>query len=445
MPRLLLGVVYRTAERQSPRSEAARALARAAAARVPGARRPPDPQLQLGFMNYDLPGLKPMEQLGMNQLQLMQMVPVAGKLGLSGGVAQAQANAQGFRARDVSWEVRTQAAAAFYDLYQTDQSLEVARQTRRLLEDIARIAETMYRVGEGRQADVLRARVEIARMTEDIVRMEAMRAGQAARLKAVLNAPEDAAVPPPALPDFPTDVPDLDTLLAWARAGRPMLKAGEEEVAAADKAARLARREIWPDLQVGMQYGQRSGAPGMSTDRMGSLMLGASVPIFARSRQLQMRQEAAAMRAMAAADLTAMWADTRGRVAEMRADLARARNLIVLYRTTVLPQARATVQSALAAYRVGSVPFMTLLDDQMTVNRYRQELYALEADQGTAWAELEMLLGRELLDADRLAPVLASDAAPGPAAGAAASPADSARVPTSPEPRPTPRRAGAPR
>ena len=110
---LLLGAVYRTAERQSPRSEAARALARAAFARVPGARRPPDPQLQLGFMNYDLPGLKPMDQLGMNQLQLMQMVPVAGKLGLSGDVAGAQASAQAFRARDVSWEVRTRAAAAF--------------------------------------------------------------------------------------------------------------------------------------------------------------------------------------------------------------------------------------------------------------------------------------------------------------------------------------------
>jgi outer membrane protein TolC len=69
-----------------------------------------------------------------------------------------------------------------------------------------------------------------------------------------------------------------------------------------------------------------------------------------------------------------------------------------LYQTTVLPQAEATVASALAAYRVGSVDFMTLLDDRMTVNKYRQELYTLDADQGKAWAELEMLTGRELID-----------------------------------------------
>jgi len=46
------------------------------------------------------------------------------------------------------------------------------------------------------------------------------------------------------------------------------------------------------------------------------------------------------------------------------------------------------------------VTLMTLLDNQMTVNRYRQELFALDAEAGTAIAELEMLVGRELIDAN---------------------------------------------
>ena len=109
------------------------------------------------------------------------------------------------------------------------------------------------------------------------------------------------------------------------------------------------------------------------------------------------------MREMAAADLTAMRADTRGRVTEAYANLVRARNLAALYRTTILPQAEATVSSALAAYRVGSVDFMTLLDSRMTVNTYLQELLALDAEQGKVWAELEMLTGRELFDANATA------------------------------------------
>ena len=44
----------------------------------PGASRPPDPQFQLGSMNFALPRLALMPVLGMNQLKLMQMLPLGG-------------------------------------------------------------------------------------------------------------------------------------------------------------------------------------------------------------------------------------------------------------------------------------------------------------------------------------------------------------------------------
>ena len=65
----------------------------------------------------------------------------------------------------------------------------------------------------------------------------------------------------------------------------------------------------------------------MGTERMGSLMFGASLPLFARDRQFKMREEAAAMKLMAQADLAAMRAETRGKIGEAYAALTRARNL----------------------------------------------------------------------------------------------------------------------
>ena len=44
---------------------------------VSGTRRPPDPALQFGFMNYSLPNVAPMPTIGMPQLQLVQMIPLA--------------------------------------------------------------------------------------------------------------------------------------------------------------------------------------------------------------------------------------------------------------------------------------------------------------------------------------------------------------------------------
>ena len=405
-PTMRLGDVYQAVLLRNPSGLAARSLADATQARVPAASLPPDPQLQLAFMNYSVPGLRPMDPLGMTQLQLMQMVPTAGKLGLSGRIAAAQAAAERERVAETDWGLRSLAAMAYYEVYEAEQSVAIATETRRLLQDIERIAATMYEVGEGRQADVLRSQVEIARMTEEITRMEAMRVAAAARLNALLDQPLETPVATALLPRYPSDLPMVDSVAAISSRNRPMIRAGQEEVRAAEAMVGLARRELIPDLVVGVQYGQRSAE--MGTERMGSLMLGASLPIFAGRRQLRMRDEAAAMRAMAEADLQYMRADTRGKVGEAHAMLTRARNLARLYVTTVLPQAEASVASALAAYRVGQVDFMALLDNRMTVNSYRQELVALQAEEGRAWAEMEMLVGRELFDPNTVSLATAS-------------------------------------
>lgn len=106
------------------------------------------------------------------------------------------------------------------------------------------------------------------------------------------------------------------------------------------------------------------------------------------------------MREMAEADLGAMEADTRGRVAELVAGVTRAQSLTRLYRNTVIPQSEATEASSESAYRAGSVNFMTLLEAAMTVNRYRQELFRMEAELGQAIAELEMMTGTQLMNPD---------------------------------------------
>ena len=391
-----LADVYRQAD-ASPRIKAATALAEAARARVASAKLPPDPELQLGFMNRELPSLAPMDPLGMTQIQLMQMLPLGGKLRLAGRIAEGNADAAKARATEARWDVRARAAMEFYDLYAVQSQLTIARETRRLVQDIAKVSQSMYSVGEGKQSDALRAQVELARMTEEITRMESMRLSMWARLTATLNLPPSGStIVTATAPIIPDTLPPLELLMTEAELTRPMVIAGEKELASATAQERLAKKEIWPDLQIGVQYGWRSGE--MGKERMGSLMLGASLPVYARSRQLRMREEASAMRRMSVADLETMRAETRGRMAELYADYTKARNLRALYRTTVLPQAEATVTASFAAYRVGDVNLMTLLDNQMTVNRYRQELITLDAEQGKAIAEIEMLLGRSLFD-----------------------------------------------
>jgi len=162
-------------------------------------------------------------------------------------------------------------------------------------------------------------------------------------------------------------------------------------VAAAEAALATARREVFPDFTVGVAYQQRPQFPTMV-----SLMVGINVPVFAGARQLPMRRQMAAMRDMSAAELLNLRNETTARIVEIRARAELDRNLVRLYRGSILPQGRAAVQSSVSGYRVGRVPFMQLLDNQMTVNRYETEAYRLLADYQQAIGELEALVGREV-------------------------------------------------
>ena len=393
---LLLQDVYAEAETRNPMLQAAQAAVRARAAMESSARTLPDPQLELGVMNFGLPGLETDMPTSMApSVQAMQMLPFPGKLKLSGRIAEQATAIADAEAVEQWWMARSQAAMAFYEIYETDRQIGVMRETVELLKDFEKVARAMYGAGEGRQTDVLRASVEVARMEADIARMQAMRTAAVARLNAVLNRPADAPVAGVALAPLPAHVPAADTLRQWAEEQRPLLQRSRRAVDQAEARLDLARRELWPDLSIGFQYGQRA-AGEMGTERMGSLMVGFSVPVFAGQRQLKMREEATAMRQMAEAELTDARARVNARIGEIVAELERARTLVHLYRREVFPQAEANVTSSFASYRVGAVDFMTLVDAQMTVNEYRQELFALLADYGQLVAELEMAIGREL-------------------------------------------------
>ena len=149
--------------------------------------------------------------------------------------------------------------------------------------------------------------------------------------------------------------------------------------------------ELYPDLQIGVAYQARPAFEDMM-----SIMIGVNLPLFAGSKQLAMRREMAAMRTMSQAELTNLRNETTARIIEMRARAARDQNLAHLYRTSIVPQARAAVQAALASYRVGRVSFMQLVDNQMTVNGYEAETYRLIADYHQAVGELEALVGQPL-------------------------------------------------
>jgi cobalt-zinc-cadmium efflux system outer membrane protein len=370
---------------------AARLEADAAADRVPQAGALPDPQLQLGLMNRPAAGFGTSEPMTMNAVQLTQTVPWPGKLGFGQERARRLADARRLDADETERQLVARAQEVYYQLAYMDRALGVMHQTRELLQSFLQVSSAMYGVGTGLQQDVLRAQVAVAHMTEDITVMEQDRLAMAARLDALLGRDATAPVGALELPSGSNSLPGVDSLMGLAAQRRPALAAARERVAAAEAGYRQARRELFPDLMVGVAYGQRP-----QFDNLVSLMVGFSIPVWAGGRQLPMRREMAAMQASQEAETRDLYNETFARLAELRAEAERARNLSRLYTTAILPQARASVEAALSAYRVGRVDYMTLVDNQMTVNRYAIESLRLTATYLGAVSGIEALTGADL-------------------------------------------------
>ncbi len=387
-----------TARQANPRIAAASAEVRAAGARIAPAGTLSDPRLGFGFLNRMVPGLGTADPMTMNEVSLTQMVPVNGSLGLQRRVARADSARTGWVWQASILDVERNVRARYWDLYHTDRALEIMDRTLGVLRDLASISSTMYAVGQTVQSDVVRSQVAVTRMQQEIIEMRLMRTTAAAAFNALLARPGDAPVILPdahaahgaairAL-DLPA-LPPLDTLIALADSGNPELAAAAATLRARQAGEVLARRMLYPDVEVGVAYGQRP-----QYEDMVSLMVGVSVPIFARSRQFRMRDEAGAMRTAAEEELRMRRLEVHSMLATAFAEARTARTQVELYRGSLLPQAVASYEAALSAYRVGQVDFPTALDAQMALLEYEHALHRYEAMFGTAIAEIDRLIGQ---------------------------------------------------
>lgn len=372
----------------NPGLRGARLRADAASERVPQAGALPDPQLTFGLMNRPVNGFGAGEPMTMNQVQVSQMFPWPGKLGYSRERARYLASAEALSSAEAEATLVSRVKLVYYELASMDRSITIMERTRELLRDFFQISQTMYAVGEGLQQDVLRAQVAVAQMTEDLTVMNQRRVAMAARLNSLLGRDAGTLVGGLVLPAVGGVIASVDSLLTIASEQRPALQAAHERTRAAAAGYQAARRELFPDIMVALAYGQRP-----QYDDMGTLMIGFSLPLWSGSKQLPMRREMAAMQAMEGAMAQDLYNDTFAELTEARAEAEQARDLGALYATAILPQAKASVESALSAYRVGRVDYMTLVENEMTVNRYEIELVRIAAQYHQAVARIDALLG----------------------------------------------------
>ena len=377
----------------------------------------PDPMLGIGITNfpYGDPGFE--DFMTMKMIGIGQMLPYPGKLDLRRQVAAAWVAAAEAELDEARWTVENEVKASYYELAFLDQALEVVRSNETLLANFIRATEARYGVGTGGQQDILKARVEAARLAEGAVALSEQRAAALARLNAALDRPSDTPVEQPRVPtriaraavaDVPSEIrfasaelgarvidsplPPLSELQEAAVRESPMIRAHEAMITAQAAALDLARKAYLPDFNVSVQYGQRDGRSDML-----SAMVSVPIPLRKGQKQDLLVKQAEAQLSALRAEHHAKANDLRAQVAKAYAELEQDRSQLGLFAKSIIPQGRASLESAIAGFQVGQNDFLTLLDNQTTLYNYETAYFRSLTGFAQGLAELERTLGREIL------------------------------------------------
>jgi len=321
----------------TPEIAAARATADAARLRIAPARTLPDPSVTFQYENAAY------------GVMLMQPIPWPGKLSLAGEVAHSEARElEAGMVPRAALTIEARVRNTWYELVLAralDQLIEERRRTATQIEESVR---SRYAAGLAVQQDVLRAQVELARLDETSLAQQATIAAKLAELHRLVgrDAPIEGELP------SDTEVPPADDVIAAALGRSPEVAAARAGIETGRIAIDLAKKNFLPDFVVS----------GGEMDAMWQFSAGISIPAWIDRRQRNQLAEAHARVAARTAESEVVARELEVRTRERLAQLDAARRTAALYREKIVPLDELALESALASYQAGQVPFVSVLD-----------------------------------------------------------------------------------
>ncbi|MHC5210757.1 MAG: TolC family protein [Planctomycetota bacterium] len=386
----------RYAERNNPGLQASMQRWRAALARVPEATSLPDPRLTLGiFVDEVETRVGPMDW----RVGLSQSFPWIGTLDLAGQAAleRAEAAREEFEARRL--KVAASVRDTWHEYAYVQAAVDVTRAHLDLLLSWEEVARTRYATGLGTESDVIRAQVELGKLDDRVRTLEDLRRPVAARFNATLDRAPDAKVPVGSMTVTSGLHVDGEALQARLVETSPALRALRRSIEAATHQVDLADKQFYPDFSIGLDYtaigsARASGVQGSGDDAL-AITAGISLPLR--------RDRYRAGAARAKAELAAAHAALREAHNRLAADLELAlyslrdaERRLGLYRDTLVPKGRQSVESTTVAYQAGDAGFLDLIDAQRLLLEFQLAAARAHADHGQALAEVERITGVSL-------------------------------------------------
>ncbi len=305
------------------------------------------------------------EDMSMQGVVFSQEIPFPGKLGAKGHAAEKEAEREQEALRGRRLEVLNNLRTAYYDYYLAYKSEEVLDQTKDIMKNFQRIAETRYATGQGTQQDVLRAQLEVSMLIDRIAEQEQKKDSQAAVIAKLAGRDPLAPLGRPAELSAAPFTKSVDDLAQMALKHSPMLEERRRMMEQSEFELSLSKREFLPDMVVSGGWFTRGEKPDVW---QASVMF--RMPLYFWNKSAGVRAASADVHS-AKYDYDAARLATLARVKDIYSSIKTSEHHVQLYREGIIPQARLALQSATTNYQVGKTDFLGLLDSEGLLLKYQ--------------------------------------------------------------------------
>ena len=322
---------------------------------------------------------------------IQQMFPFPGKLSAMGRAAESNANMidQGYKA--LERKVLRELKSAYYELYLVQRKIQINAENQDLMKRFVDITAKQYEVGMGKQPDILRAQTEFSTLINQGLNLQREKRAVEAMINTILSRPADSSLG--YVPDIEGTIPQwtFEQLRLLTLEARPELKAMNFNIEMNKAELSLSKWEYFPDLMARVMYKDMA----MTSDDFWAVMVGISIPLtpWSSGKYTSKVEENELNVKKAEEDFASMRNMVLFDVQDALVKVQTNRNIVLLYKNTVIPQAEQTLQSTIAAYQTGKTEFLMLIDAYRMVLMSKLDYHMSVMNYMASQAAMEQAVG----------------------------------------------------
>jgi cobalt-zinc-cadmium efflux system outer membrane protein len=394
-PPLILKDLLARARQANPEITQARETWRVANAQIAPAGTWPNPTFT--YIDEDFAsGMAGVPPETIHHYRLEQPIPFPGKPGVEAQMKHHEAliSEENYRARLL--EVQSDVRMRYYQLYLTDEKINLAKDSVNLMNSALKVAQARLASNQTSASDVFMAQTELRKMENNLFEQEQERILLQVELNTLLNNPTDTPLgpaQPPRIAEVPVPLNDLQTL---ARRYDPLYLSALHEVNHSRAMMKRSRLQFAPDL--GFLYEKEVTPVGPPGQQIG---FSVTFPLWLK-RPWAEYQGAKEHILEAGAGSAAMENMVRKMVHHEFTETHTHLTLTQNYLENILPLTLSNLKIVRRQYENGRGDFLRLLEAFRswieTHNEYQEHLY----EYGEHWSALERWVGVDLTQAKAL-------------------------------------------